>query len=214
MTPQRELGSAVVACLAGAGLALYAATRVWSVHVTVRPGLTSLRATSTGAAHAPWLIGLAVVALAGAGALLATRGLARRVLGALLIVTGAGLAAAAITGRAGLDPGTAGAAATFWPIVCVLTGAMIVWGGLTAARHGHLWPAMSSRYERRTVPLSTAQPPASRPPSAAAGLEKSPDPEEVTPQEALSAGEAPLISARETRYAWDALDRGDDPTAD
>src|SRR5882757_2788757 len=107
MAAQSELGRAVVACLAGAGLALYGATRVWSVQVTVRPGLTSLRATTTGAAQAPWLIGLALVALAGAGALLATRGLVRRVLGGVLIITGAGLTAAAIAGRAGLDPGAA-----------------------------------------------------------------------------------------------------------
>jgi uncharacterized membrane protein (TIGR02234 family) len=44
-----------------------------------------------------------------------------------------------------------------------------------AARHGHLWPAMSSRYERRPAAASAAQ--------------------------------------DEGRELWDALDRGDDPTA-
>jgi hypothetical protein len=159
MSPQRQLGSSVVACLAGAGLAAYGATRVWSVEVTERPGLTALRATTTGAAVAPWLIGLALVALAGAGALLATRGLARRLLGILLAMTGVGLIVAAITGRAGLDPGAAGAGATVWPIACVLGGGLVGWGGLGAARHGHRWPAMGSRYERRSVPLSTSPPP-------------------------------------------------------
>lgn len=209
MTPQRELGTAVVACLAGAGLSLYAAFRDWSVQVTERPGLTPLRSVTTGASHAPWLVGLALVALAGAGALLATRGLARRILGGLLIIIGAGLIVAAITGRAGLDAGTAATAATFWSIVCVLSGAIIAAGGLTAARHGHLWPAMSSRYERRQVPLPTARPAATQPPPAAAGLKESPD---QGPDAQPPAGEPTMISTRETRDAWDALDRGDDPT--
>jgi uncharacterized membrane protein (TIGR02234 family) len=200
MTPQREFGATVVACLAGAGLSLYAASRVWSVHVTVRPGLTNLRSTTTGAAHTPWLVGLALVALAGAGALLATHGVVRRVLGVVLIVTGAGLLIAAIAGRLDLDAGAAGAAATFWPIVCVLSGALIVWGGLTAARHGRLWPAMSSRYERR---------PATARPSTTPGPTESPAPD------AEPAGEAPepaTITSTGTREAWEALDRGDDPT--
>jgi hypothetical protein len=224
MAAQSEFGRAVVACLAGAALALYGATRVWSVQVTVRPGLTSLRATTTGAAQAPWLIGLALVALAGAGALLATRGLVRRVLGGVLIITGAGLAAAAIAGRAGLDPGAAGAGATLWPIGCVLGSALIVVGGLTAARNGHRWPAMSSRYERRPVPSSAARDAATPAPSAAAGLTASQDPE-AQPSPATSENARPAdpaapeagrttITATGTRDAWEALDRGDDPTSD
>ena len=267
MTPQRSLGSSVVACLAGAALALYGATRVWSVQVTERPGLTSLRATTTGAAVAPWLIGLALVALAGAGALLATRGLPRRLLGGLLTIVGAGLVAAAVTGRVGLDPGAAGAAATFWPIVCVLGGGLVGWGGVSAARHGHHWPSMGSRYERRPAPSSAARLAAEPARSAAAGLTGRQEPADAAPApdqnagpgadppgsghghgpgsgpgsgagpgsgsgggsgidpsttaaEPASAGEAKgtadsrsaMIASVDTRAAWDALDRGDDPT--
>ena len=285
MTPQRSLGSSVVACLAGAALALYGATRVWSVQVTERPGLTSLRATTTGAAVAPWLIGLALVALAGAGALLATRGLPRRLLGGLLTIVGAGLVAAAITGRVGLDPGAAGAAATFWPIVCVLGGGLVGWGGVSAARHGHHWPSMGSRYERRPAPSSAARLAAEPARSAAAGLTGRQEPADAAPApdqnagpgadppgsgighgpgsgsglgsgsgsgrgsgsgpssgsgagpgsgsgggsgidpsttaaEPASAGEvkgtadsrSAMIASVDTRAAWDALDRGDDPT--
>ena len=91
------------ACLAGAGLALYAATRIWSVAVTTRPGLPDLRSTRTGAAAQPWLIALALVALAGTGALLATRGVLRRGLGGLLVAGRGGRGGrGAITARAGL----------------------------------------------------------------------------------------------------------------
>ena len=184
---------ALLACLAGAGLAAYAATRVWSLQVTARPGLSDLRTARTGADVEPWLIGLALVALAGTGALLATAGRVRRGLGVLLILVGAGIAAGAVLGRAGLDTGRAGAPGTLWPIACALGGAIVAVGGLTAARHGHRWPRMSARYERRTVPATQPRPGGGSRPSPAAG----PD-----------ARTAPV----DNRAAWDALDRGDDPT--
>lgn len=181
MTPPRRLAATVLLCAAGAGLAVYGVTRTWSEIVTPRPGLSSLRETHTGADSAPWVIGLALVALAGAGALLATRGLVRRVLGGLLAVAGLGVAAGAIAGRAGLDVGVAGSGAAVWPVACVLGGLLIVLGGLWAARSGHEWPAMGARYERGAVAAPVT------------------DPE---------------VNQRvDTRAAWDALDRGDDPTA-
>jgi uncharacterized membrane protein (TIGR02234 family) len=197
VTGGRQLGRSVLACAAGAALSLFAATRVWQVEVTVRPGLSTLRASTTGAAHEPWLVGLALVALAGAGALLATRGLLRRLLGVLLAVIGAAVAAGAIVGRAGLEPGAAGAGATVWPVACVAGGAMIVVGGLVAARQGHLWPTMGSRYDRRPVPPAPADLAAKARPSATAGLNN---------------GGEPAGDRVDTRAAWDALDRGVDPT--
>jgi uncharacterized membrane protein (TIGR02234 family) len=184
--------------LAGAGLALWAATRTWSLLVIDRPGLPALRTATTGAEDFPLLIGLALVALAGVGALLATRGLVRRVLGGLLAAVGAGLAVQAITGRAGLDVGRAGAGATIWPVVCVVGGAMIVVGGLAAARQGHRWPTMGSRYERRNVPSAPSGPGDAPGPQATA----SPD------DQSRSA-----LAPADNRAVWDALDRGDDPTA-
>ncbi|MEV4637182.1 Trp biosynthesis-associated membrane protein [Actinoplanes sp. NPDC049548] len=177
-TPARRLGVTVLCCVAGAGLALYGITRTWAVTVTARPGLPELRTARTGTDLAPWVTGLALVALAGGGALLATRGTARRVLGALLAAAGAGLAVAAGLGRAGLDIGAAGAGGTLWPVACVLGGLLIVAGGWQAVRHGHEWPGMGARYERRPA---------------------------TTP--------AQNEDRADTRAVWDALDRGDDPTA-
>nr|WP_285681411.1 Trp biosynthesis-associated membrane protein [Actinoplanes sp. NBRC 103695] len=193
----RGLASAVLGCVAGAGLATFAATRVWAVAVTERPGLTDLRETTTGAAAQGWIVALALVALAGAGALLATRGGVRRGLGGLLVLVGVGLAVAAVTGRAGLDPGEAGTGSIVWPAACVAGSALIVLGGLSAARRGHHWPAMGSRYERTKSPSPHARPGEPTGPSHAAGPES-----DVT---------APG-SRVDTRAAWDALDRGDDPT--
>ena len=60
MTSSRTKLLSVAACLAGAGLALYAVTRIWSVQVEHRTGLSDLRTEQTGAESQPWLIGLAL----------------------------------------------------------------------------------------------------------------------------------------------------------
>ncbi|SDT63058.1 Trp biosynthesis-associated membrane protein [Actinoplanes derwentensis] len=168
--------AAVLFCLAGAGAALFAVTRIWVVEVETRPGLTDLRTVRTGAEVQPWLIGLALTALAGAGALLATRGLARRVLGGFLSLLGTGIGVGAVLAwvTAGPDP--------VWPVVTVLGGVVVAVGGVLAARHGHRWAAMSSRYERRPPAEPVAEAP-------------------VQPQ-----------SVPDSRAFWDALDRGEDPT--
>ncbi|MFI5492099.1 Trp biosynthesis-associated membrane protein [Actinoplanes sp. NPDC051859] len=176
----RKLGVALACCVAGAGLALFGVTRTWAIEITSRPGLSDLRAVRTGGEIAPWVLGLALVALAGGGALLATRGVARRGLGVLVALAGAGTTAAAVVGRAGLDTGAAGAGGTVWPIGCALGGLLVVAGGWLALRHGHEWPTMGARYERRAAPTAGA---------------------------VLNEGQRV-----DTRVAWDALDRGDDPT--
>ena len=203
MSTRRSYALALLACLVGAGLASYAVTRTWSLLVVERPGLTDLRTARTGADLEPWVIGLALVALAGTGALLATRGVVRRGLGVLLALAGLGVAAGAIVGRAGLDVGRAGAGGTLWPIACALGGAIIALGGLTAARRGLRWPAMSARYERGTSTASPHRPGAHSGPSAASGSEpgagSEPNPDTSRPAD--------------YRLTWEALDRGDDPTA-
>jgi uncharacterized membrane protein (TIGR02234 family) len=187
----RLLAYTVGCCLAGAGLALFAITRVWSVQVTARAGLSDLRTARTGGAELPWLPALALVALAGTGALLATRGAARRAVGVLLVVVGAAMAVGVVVGRAGLDAGAAGAGAALWPAAGVLGAALVVLGGWWTIRHGHRWPAMGARYERP----ATAGPTARTHGLADAGAPGHGD-------------QAPV----DTRVVWDALDRGEDPT--
>lgn len=207
----RLLAYTVGVCLAGSGLALFAATRVWSVQVVARPGLSDLRTTRTGAAELPWLPALALVGLAGVGALLATRGWPRRAVGALLAAAGAGLVLVVLAGGAGRGPGAAG---VVWPWATVLGGLALAVGGYATMRHGHRWPAMGARYERRAATAS---------PADVAGADDT-----GTADGPAGAGESgvgrrppgPRAQSRraagpvDTRAAWDALDRGDDPTLD
>ncbi|WP_285471848.1 Trp biosynthesis-associated membrane protein [Actinoplanes sp. NBRC 101535] len=164
--------ASLVACLAGGGLILWSVTRVWTVEVEQRTGLPELRTEQTGADLHPWLVGLALVALAGAGVLLVARGPVRRGLGGLISVVGTAMAAGAVVAWAGVASGV-------WPGGALLGSAVVVLGGVLAARHGDQWSGMSARYERST---STSVPVVNSP-------------------------------ASDTRAAWDALDRGDDPTA-
>ncbi|MEV1157384.1 Trp biosynthesis-associated membrane protein [Micromonospora chokoriensis] len=186
---RRELTYAVLLCLAGAGLALWAATRSWSVELTVRPApLPPVRDTRSGAGLLPWLPALAVVALAGGGAVLATRGRVRRVLGGLLGVLGLAVAAG---GGYGLVADVGGSVSRQWPALCLLGGLLAAAGGWWTALRGGSWPAMGARYERpaRSGPETV---------SAPAGPE----------------GSSTSLAGRRTTEAWDALDRGEDPTAD
>ncbi|MEV4482306.1 Trp biosynthesis-associated membrane protein [Micromonospora coxensis] len=174
---RRELTYAVLLCLAGAGLAFWAATRTWSVEVVSRGSLPATRQDRTGADLLPWLSALALVALAGGGAVLATRARLRRLLGALLTLLGLAVAAG---GGYGLAAGIGGEVSRQWPALCLLGGVLAALGGGLTALRGDRWPAMGARYERRSGPQPA---PDGRP-----------------------------AAERGTREAWDALDRGEDPT--
>jgi uncharacterized membrane protein (TIGR02234 family) len=222
VNPRRSFAVALLLGLAGAGLAIFGATRTWSMQVIVRPGLPELRTARTGADDFPLLVGLALVALAGAGALLATRGVVRRVVGGLLAVVGAGVIVQTLTGRIGLDVGRAGAGATTWPIVCLLGGAMIVAGGVAAAAQGHRWPTMGARYERRPTAkpsagrVTDARPPAAAEPGAEPSAQRGPGFSAPSVGPGAGSGTTPetrIAEPIDTRAVWDALDRGDDPTA-
>lgn len=182
---RRELAYAVVLCLVGAGLALWAATRTWTVELTARPEpLPALRESRSGAALLPWLPALAVVALAGAGAVLATRGRLRQVLGAVVLLLGAAVAAG---GGYGLTAALDGTVSRQWPAFCLVGGVLAAVGGAWTGLRGRRWPAMGARYERPTRgPVGPARDAGTR---------------AATP-----------VRGRGTTDAWDALDRGEDPT--
>jgi len=125
-------------------LALFAATRTWSTTVAERAApLPPERVAHTGAGLNGSLPALALVGLAGAGALIATRGWPRRGTGALLLLAGASLAGGGVDG---LWLATGGARG--WPVLVILGGLAVAWSGYQAVGHGSTWPAMGSRYER------------------------------------------------------------------
>jgi hypothetical protein len=156
---------AVGLCLAGSALALYAVTRPWEEIMTHRvepfPPYTEI---NTGSELFPGLTAVAVVGLAGAGAVLATKGLGRRLVGVLLALVGLGLA---VCGAVGVGTGD-----TVWPAITLVGGAAVVAGGGWVVVAGHTWPHMGARYERTTSRGRTG-----------------------------------------STETWDALDRGEDPTA-
>ncbi|GAA0803839.1 Trp biosynthesis-associated membrane protein [Spirilliplanes yamanashiensis] len=172
---RRGLARAVLACLAGAGLALFAATRVWAVERTGRSGgLPALEAARTGGDLLAWLPAVALAGLAGAGALLALKGVARRAAGVLIVAAGALTAAGGVAGLGRADD-------VWWPALTVLGGLAAAAGGALAVARGHRWSAMGARYER---PAGTR----------------------------AGGPTADQARADPARDAWDALDRGEDPT--
>lgn len=172
MSPRRQLALVVVGCAAAAVLALVATGRPWQVELAVRPApLSDLRIERTGGQLRPWLPALAWVGLAGAGALLATAATARRVVGGLLVLAGAGLAAGGLTAAGGAEPSPA------WPVLAGLAGLLLAGAGVAAVVASRRWPALGARYQRPRPP---------RPESTA---------------------------ARRPEALWEALDRGEDPTA-
>lgn len=140
MNPRRELTAVVAAVVVGAALLLFVSSRVWLVEIQARPApLPPVEVKRTGAALVPALPALGLVALAGAGGLIATRGLARLVVGALL--------ALAAVAAGGLLLGELGGA-NGW-IVLGLVGSVLVAAGAAAALwRGRTWPTMGSRYNR------------------------------------------------------------------
>lgn len=147
--------TAVAACVLGAGLALLATSRTWLVDTEVRPApLPPLRDARTGGSLLPWLPALAFVALAGAGALLATRGVVRSAVGVLLVMSGLGLAAGALSQLpAGASVG--------WAVATAVGGAGVLAGGALTLARGGAWPGMAARYER-PAPTPVAPEPVQR----------------------------------------------------
>jgi hypothetical protein len=202
----RELAYAVLLCLAGAGLALFAATRTWTVEVSAQPApLPALRTARTGGSLLPWLPPLAVVGLAGAGALIATRGVGRRAIGVLLLLLGAGLVAGG-----GYGVVDAAGARVAWPVLCALGGLPLGAGGVITLLRGHRWPGMSARYERAAHPRATQASEAQ-----AAGVPASAAQDPAGPAiDRPAAGVPPKGTGGgsvTSTQAWDALDRGEDP---
>ncbi|WP_432977022.1 Trp biosynthesis-associated membrane protein [Dactylosporangium sp. CA-233914] len=156
LSGRRGLLTTAVACAIGAAVVLLAATRSWQSLATAQPApLPPITRHRTGTEIAPWLPALGVVALAGAGALFATRAAARLVVGVLLIVAGAGVVVASLV--------TLGDGVTVaWPLLSALGGLLVLAAGIVAVRVGGRWPGMSARYERSQGPAEKPGKPASQ----------------------------------------------------
>jgi Tryptophan-associated transmembrane protein (Trp_oprn_chp) len=140
----RWLTLAVIVCAGGAALALWAASRTWVVTQTVRAApQPPLVTPHSGGALTPLLPALALVALACAGGLLATRSWPRLAVGVVMAIAGAGVAVEAVR----TATGTTGVRAV-WPTLSGLGAVAIVAAAVLTLRTGRSWPSMGARYER------------------------------------------------------------------
>jgi uncharacterized membrane protein (TIGR02234 family) len=207
MRERAQYAAALVVDLVGAGGALLISTRTWQSVLTRRPRpfhddfLQLSGRTLDGAPTA-----LALVALAGVIAVLATRGWARRLVGLVVALAGAGLVWRSLTGLSAVGTARARALVTDrhpgvqlgaavpqvsvhggWAVLSALCGVLAIGAGALIAARGHRWSTMSAKYD---APAGDDAPPA--PPAS----------EEDAERERL----------RANAQLWSALDRGDDPT--
>jgi uncharacterized membrane protein (TIGR02234 family) len=186
--------SALLLDLFGAGGALLASTRSWQTVTTPRPAplrddVLDLSGRTVDAAPTA----LALVALAGVVAVLATRGVVRRVVGGVLALAGIGLVWRAVASSSAVSVRRSRTLVTdrhktvdastvvphvdthaLWPVITLVCGVFVLASGALIAWRGHRWQVMSARYDAAPEPEADAS-------KAAATL-------------------------------WTALDRGEDPT--
>lgn len=138
-----ELAAAAGGCVVGAGIALYAAGQTWSVDYTERPvPLGPIGIFHSGGELAPLMPALGWVSLAGAGALLATRGWGRRAVGVLLAFSGLAISTAVSVVWSSVDDDE-----QLWPVLGALAGAVVAAMGVWTFIRGTGWPSMGTRYE-------------------------------------------------------------------
>jgi uncharacterized membrane protein (TIGR02234 family) len=186
MTARRSPLAAVLGCIVSGALVLLASGRRWAhTSVAQAKGQAPTALTATGHAVAPSLPALGIALLALSLAILASRGLLRRVVGIVVVVLAAAALAVAVSARGDVDAalehrevGVQGlavhATANGWWLVAAVGAAIGVLAGALTVLRSRGWTAMGAKYD-----APSAQRPV-RDPAAA---------------------------------TWDALDRGEDPTA-
>ncbi|MFJ3901963.1 TIGR02234 family membrane protein [Streptomyces sp. NPDC090025] len=190
---RRSLGAALLLGALGATVVLLSAGQKWAEGTaSVAGGSVPVEADGGAVTGVP--TALAIVGLAALVAVFAVRRTGRTMVSALLALSGAGAALAAVLGAsdasalnaeaARMSGNTAAAAVglshTAWPYVTAVGAALILAAGLFALRFGKSWPAMGGRYERSGTPRAARR-------QAAVDPDR---PEDL----------------------WKALDRGEDPT--
>ncbi len=138
---RRELAVTVLICAVGALVELVAVGRSWYT-VTSSTQVRHYSGTSYAGAVKP----LALAALAGAAALLATRRRARVAVGVLLVAVAVGAVAAAVVAS---FPHTVAAVQEHpvWRFVVILGALPVLAAGVIAVARGTRWAEMSARYD-------------------------------------------------------------------
>jgi uncharacterized membrane protein (TIGR02234 family) len=186
-----QFALALLVDVVGAGGALLLGTRHWQSVTVARPrpfGDEAIGLAGRTIDAAP--TALALVALAGVVAILATKRAWRRGVGGIVALAGAALVWRSLGGLGAVSPGQARAllpeargdagvvthvaVTTAWPVLSACCGVLVLVAGALVAWRGHRWAGMSARYE---APASAEE-----------------------------------QSARANASLWQAIERGDDPT--
>ena len=142
MTPRREMMSVILAIALGAMVALVAAQR---------PRVTVGSSGQIPDADTPAATALALVALAGIGALLIVRPWGRVVIGVLLAAVGLGLVAVFFSpaddaGLFAYTPGQSEIRRSAWAWLGAAAGLLVGAGAATVVLRARRWPAARERY--------------------------------------------------------------------
>jgi uncharacterized membrane protein (TIGR02234 family) len=167
---RRGLVVAVLLCLAGGALLLLVLSRTWLEYGTAgQAPLPGVTVTVSGAQLVPGARALALLGLAAAAALPATRSWGRQLVGLVVALAGAG--AVALLVRALAD--TADAAMRTeqlrldvhfadapdlggWPYVGLLGALLLVAAGVLTLVRGRTWSALGASYDAPTAPKETS----------------------------------------------------------
>lgn len=134
----------------------------WIAASATQEGLPVVKASVTGAEVAPLAGALGVVVLASFGAVIATRGWARRALGALIVIGAAVIAFSTLRPPSGSDQLEAGLSALGWAggpydmstrpwrLVTLAAASLCLAAGVAVIARGHRWATMGSRYDAPT----------------------------------------------------------------
>jgi uncharacterized membrane protein (TIGR02234 family) len=206
-TARRALALTLLCGAAGAAVVLIAAGQTWGEGRAGAAG-AELPVTASGSAVSGLPSALALVGLAALVAVFAVRRTGRRIVAAVLALSGSGAIVAALLGSGdtaslrrnaaevtGLTDATVvGISHTGWPWVSAVGGLLLLTAGLLALGYGRHWPAMSGRYERS----------GRRPGGATGSRNGSGSRDGARP----AGGDGP----DRPDELWKALDRGEDPT--
>ena len=198
VTRKGKLGGAVAAVLLGGGLAVLGAGRAWArASASAAPGLPVIQLAPTGGELAPGVVAMALVALAGVLALAASRRAWRILVGAVVALAGAGITVLAATVGDARAVAAERAGAALGATTPTVTGVV-----------GTPWPLVTAAAGALVAAAGTLI--AVRGPHWA-GLGRRYDAPSVA---APSGARRPAERGPAQRRLWEALDRGEDPTAD
>ncbi len=165
-TRKRQYGLALALMVAGSALGWWAVSSSW---VTVEESLlgttgnalgnTDIAATSlrgiSGATLSPLASAMPILGAAGIAGIIGSRGVLRRVIGALVLAAGLVLAWSAFTAWQASSIGTelprygeVVATSAVYPLLAIVAGILLAAGGGLAVARGATWAALGKGYER------------------------------------------------------------------